>query len=130
MPIFGAAGIFMLVFLLKELRSEFSTYLVVAGLACFVVAVGIDFIEGLDENHKMNLYSYLERTNDWDAFAARRFGETPYTAMRHFGKSVEEFLEMFGMTLIWVALLRHLGGRFRKISIESIPPPDLRPGRG
>ena len=117
-PVFGAIGIFMLVFLTRQLRSRLSIALVFAGLGLFAVATGIDFIEGLDQDHKLNIYGYLDRTNDWDEFTRKQFHNNPYETMRHFGKSVEEFMEMFGMTLIWVALLRHLGDRFRRIEIE------------
>ena len=122
-PIFAVVGTVLLVFLIKELRSKLSIFLVVAGLGLFAAATGLDFIEGLDPDHPLNLYGTVDRAYDWDGFTTRHFHEDPYDAMRHFGKSVEEFLEMFGMTLIWIALLRHLGERFRKIDIELIRQP-------
>lgn len=107
LPAFGAMGLFMLVFLWREFGARFPRSLLVAGLACFAIAVGLDFIEGLDEDHALNLYRRFGELAAVDDYTASRFGVDGYSAVRHFAKSLEETLEMFGMTLLWLAFLAH-----------------------
>ncbi|NND60494.1 MAG: hypothetical protein HKN49_09530 [Gammaproteobacteria bacterium] len=107
LPIFGSFGLFMLVFLWRELRARALRLLVLAGIGCFVAAVGLDFVEGLDEEHPLNLNSMVAELPGVDDYTRDRFNRRGYTAVRHFQKSLEETLEMFGMTLLWIAFLRH-----------------------
>ena len=108
LPFFGAMGIFMLVFLWREMAARRLRLHVALCIACFVVAVGLDFVEGLEPGHRLNLYSSISRRADFEAFTQSRFGVSEYEALRHFSKSIEEALEMCGMTLLWVAFLTHL----------------------
>jgi hypothetical protein len=108
LPVFGAMGIFMLVFLWREMAARRLRIHVALCIACFVVAVALDFVEGLEPGHRLNLYSSIARRSDFEAFTQSRFGVLEYEALRHFSKSIEEALEMFGMTLLWVAFLTHL----------------------
>ena len=39
---------------------------------------------------------------------AERFGETPYDALRHFSKSLEETIEMAAISILWFLFLRRL----------------------
>ncbi len=107
LPFFAAAGLFMLAFLWYELGDWHARILVGLAVSCFILAVGLDFIEGLNADHRWNLYSHLEDTFDLNEFAQRRFLTTPYRALRHFSKSIEECIEMLGMTILWVVLLGH-----------------------
>ncbi len=107
-PVFGSFGLLLVLFLWKELQSREAFALVLSALACLAVAVGLDFIEGLDEGHPWNLYDGIVTRVDIAEFTANRFRRTPYETLEHFSRSLEEFLEMFASTLIWVAFLRHL----------------------
>lgn len=108
LPFFGAMGVFMLVFLWRELQQRGLRMYVAICITCFVAAVGLDFIEGLDRSHHLNLYSAIAERFEFEAFTRARFQVSEFEALRHFSKSIEETLEMFGMTLLWVAFLTHL----------------------
>jgi len=107
LPLFGAMGLFMLVFLWQQFGDRLGRVMLLVGIACFVLAVGMDFIEGLDEDHRLNLWRILGERPAVDEFTRARFKRNGFTAIRHFGKTVEESIEMFGMTLLWIAILRH-----------------------
>ena len=97
LPIFGTFGLFILWFLNKELQVTRDKLMVVAAIGLLVLAVVADFFEGLDIDHPFNLHGWIEYT--WDL--------TEYQ-VRHFSKSIEEFMEMLAMTFLWVTFLRHL----------------------
>ena len=107
-PVFGLFGLLLALFLWKELRSLAAFALVLSALACLGVAVGLDFIEGLDEDHPWNLYTWIVGRVDLVDFAAVRFRQTPYDALEHFSRSLEEFLEMLANTFLWVTFLGHV----------------------
>ena len=74
-----------------------------------ILAVGMDFVEGLDPEHRWNLCTIISERFDLDIWAAERFGETAYDALRHFSKSTEGTLEMAAMSILWFLFIRHLG---------------------
>ena len=49
-----------------------------------------------------------------------RFRRTAYDTLGHFSKSIEEFLEMLGNTLLWVVFLQHLSGLARDLRIRFV----------
>jgi hypothetical protein len=91
-PIFALLGVYVLLFTWRALQSPFLRKLFLAGLACLALGQAMDVLEGIDE-----VVEYLSRF----------FSVSDYT-VRHFSKSAEEFLEMFGQTLLLVTFLRHL----------------------
>jgi len=97
LPIFGTLGIFMLVFLWRELRRPKLWWLIAAAAGLMVVAVGFDFLEGMDLDNPWNAHTWIMR--DWDL--------TEYD-VRHFSKSFEEVFEMMAMTLLWSVFLLQL----------------------
>ena len=105
-PLFGALGLFTLVFLWRELDEQRAKIFVAVALACFVLAVGLDFVEGLDPAHRWNLYTQLSDRLELDGLSTKGY-RTPYQVLRHFSKSIEESLEMLGMTILWIVFLRH-----------------------
>ncbi len=122
LPIFGALGLFMLGFLWFVLNDWFSRLLTILGLSCFVCAVSLDFIEGLDEDHAWNLYTRI--SNEYsgvEVFTKERFGKTGFDALRHFSKAIEESLEMFGMTLFWVIFVRHWTSLAENLHLQFKP---------
>lgn len=68
----------------------------VLGFGLWAVAQGIDFVEGLDEVD--GLYDWLQAALGVE----RRYGVT------HSMKVIEEMMEMFGTTLLWVGFLHYL----------------------
>jgi hypothetical protein len=97
LPMFAAFGLFILWFLNKELQSARDKRLVVVAVGLLVLAVVADFFEGLDIDHSLNLHGWI--MTNWDL--------SEYE-VRHYSKSIEEFMEMLAMTLLWVTFLRHL----------------------
>jgi hypothetical protein len=108
LPVIGGLGAFGLGFLLRELPSARQRWIVLAAGGCFALAIAMDFLEGLEPQHPWNPYTGLEHAFDWGDWTLYRFRETTYDTLRHFSKSVEEFLEMLANTLLWLVSLRNL----------------------
>ena len=75
-----------------------------SAFSCFAVAVGQDYIEGT-----INEYDWFEMEYGMDA-----------SAILHFAKSLEESLEMLGMTIFLVVFLSHLMRTYRTVTIRFI----------
>lgn len=97
MPIFAIMGLFMFNFLWDELRDTRARIKLVVALGCFLTAIALDFIEGLEPDHAFNIYTYVKE----HTFLSEDFVD-------HFSKSLEEFLEMFGMTLLLSTFFLHI----------------------
>jgi len=118
LPFFVGLGIFLLIFLWCELDDLRPRLIVATALVCFAVAVGMDFVEGLNEEHPWNLYTRLTEAIEFGDFTEYRFRRNPYDTLRHFSKSIEEFLEMLGNTLLWSVFLRRLAQSAPKLQIR------------
>lgn len=90
-PFFISMGLFILWFMWRELREPVLRWLIFAALACYGLAVGIDFVEGMPGAYAA-LGEYLGLT-------------TKFTS--HFGRVIEEFLELLGSSLFLVTFLKH-----------------------
>lgn len=106
MPAFGVLGVFSIVFLMTQMRGG-PRILVPVAFFLLAVAVGLDFIEGLSDSHPWNLYASLNDRYDIDPYTVPHFREVGLETIRHFSKSLEEFIEMLAVTLLWVAMIRH-----------------------
>ncbi len=122
MPLFVLAGVALLAFLWRELPPDRSRVLLLVALACFAVAVGMDFVEGLEEDHPQNPYTRLVEILELDGPAERWFERDGFDAVVHFSKSIEEFLEMLGNTLLWAAFLRFLIGLSGELRLRFVQP--------
>ena len=90
-PIFLAAGIYAFYFLWKAFSdAKLRKYLIIAAI-CTFFAVCFDFIEGIDDLDKQ-----------LQAF----FNADSYT-VSHFSKSIEEFLEMVGISIVLASFLAY-----------------------
>ncbi len=118
LPLFLIVGVWMFFFLWRELPERRDRVLLLTAMACLAVAVGLDFVEGLDEEHSWNLHAALDRGLGWSEFTERRFDKSGYAAVVHFSKSVEEFLEMLANTLLWVVFLRQIAARGRELRLR------------
>ena len=102
LPFFIALGFFMLFFLWKELSHRNEKLGMLAAFSCFAIAVGQDYIEGtIDE------YDWFEMEYGMDSYA-----------ILHFAKSMEECLEMLGMTIFLVVFLSHLMRTYRTLTLR------------
>ncbi len=101
-PFFAGMGLFILMFLWRQFTSTANRMRVLAALACLALAVGMDFFEGLE-----NGYQWLINQTGWRS-----------NTIEHFSKSIEEFLEMFAMTLLLISFIAHLAGQVRNIKLE------------
>lgn len=91
-PTLGAMGAFTLVFSHRQIPRRSRRLLIFAGIAIFAVAVGLDFIEGMQVP-----YERIGASLGLD-------GDT----IPHASGLAEEFLEDFGTTLVLYAYLGHL----------------------
>ncbi len=94
LPVFGALGLFMMVFLFRELNERRTLLLFIGGISCYVLAVGLDYFDGIDSNYDV----IIARTN------------YSFDQAQHLFRAVEEFIEMLGTTLFLTSFLQHLGG--------------------
>lgn len=92
-PLFVLFGLFMLVFLFRELAAGWYRALLVLALGLWAVAVGMDAWEGMGLP-----YEAAQQTLGW--------GELKF---RHAVMLVEEMLELLGSTLFLYLFLRRLG---------------------
>ena len=88
-PLFIMMGVFMLGFLWKQGSSKVKRSWLLAALLCLALALVMDYVEGLDEGYRL-LVEHL--------------GWTEKT-IAHFSKSIEEFLEMLGMSFLLILFL-------------------------
>ena len=94
-PIFALCGLGITVFLWRAFRQTKLFFYLFLGFGCWAVAQAIDYMEGLDQTE--SVYRVIQ-----EAFAIKReYGVT------HTFKVVEEVLEMFGTTLLWIGFLRY-----------------------
>jgi len=94
-PVFALCGLGIVAFLWTAFwRLNLARYLVL-GFGCWVMAQSLDFIEGLD-----NIDDFYDSIKEY--LSIKRSYGVPHTF-----KVVEEVLEMFGTTLLWVGFLHY-----------------------
>lgn len=84
--------------------------------------VGLDFQEGLEAEHRLNVYTAIVRRWDFTEFAGRQFGETPFDTVTHFSQSLEEGLEMVSISIFWALFVAHLAREPRFLSYRFTDP--------
>lgn len=91
LPIFAFIGFAMLYVIKTEFKVKQAQWFFIVGLSCFVFAVALDYIDGVD-----SYYEYvIERTG------------VNFQSLEHFSRAVEEMTEMIGLGFILTALLLH-----------------------
>lgn len=111
-PFFAAMGCFIIWFVWRELRHTRYLGYVVMAVGFYVLAVMLDFIEGLDRPPYKIIAEWLS---------------TSWKSIRHFSKVIEEFLEMFGTTWFLMAFMGHLLDRFPDWQIRVQPKETVLP---
>ncbi len=97
LPLLAGAGLFMVFFLHRELRDRGARVTLYLAVSIMIAAVGLDFIEGLDHQHAWNVQVWIVENFRISA-----------DTVRHFSKSLEEFLEMASMSLLLSLFIYHL----------------------
>ena len=118
LPVFVGLGVFTYYFLWNQLTEKSAHILLVVSIGCFAFAVGLNFIEGLEAEHPLNIYTWIGDYTDLDYWTIQRFDENAYTTLQHFSRSLEEAIEMFGYTLIWYVVLRNIPTSFQTLKIN------------
>ncbi len=97
LPLLAGTGLFMLYFLWHRFEDLFARKHLLLAVGIMALAVVLDFIEGLDESHSMNIYIGLEEIFELESYT-----------VSHFAKALEEFLEMASISLLLMLFVRHL----------------------
>jgi hypothetical protein len=111
LPFLAGAGVLMLLFLLREFRSHKSRAVLFGAPAVMALAIGLDFFEGLDSAHPLDLHTWLQESFDLRAYT-----------VSHFSKALEEFLEMCSIAMLLALFLRHLldeAGPAVRLNVEA-----------
>lgn len=97
-PLFAGMGVFILVFLWRELADKSLRTNLIMALGLYVAAVALDFFEGVEK------YALV----DWNPYEGLSLlFSTTTKSVRHYSKLVEETMEMFATTLFLVIFLRN-----------------------
>jgi hypothetical protein len=111
-PFFALCGLGIVIFLWTAFWRLHLIHYLILGFACWVVAQGIDFSEGLDDIKQF--YQWIQESLNIE----RKY------AVSHTFKVVEEVLEMFGTTLLWVGFLYYFAnvsnGLQLKLNFKSL----------
>ncbi len=103
-----AIGIFIVWFLWKALEPRRLWYWFLVGMSLYAVAIGLDYVEGLD-------------SEQYEGIAA--FFSTEEYRIEHLLKTLEEFFEMLGTTILLIVFLKNIFGLSRewKINVPEKP---------
>ena len=91
LPIFGCIAFAMLYVIKTEFVIKTAQYYFIIGLGCFVFAVALDYIDGIDHAYE---------------FLINKYGFN-LQFLEHLSRAVEEMIEMIGLGFILAALLLH-----------------------
>ena len=103
---FIVMGLFLIIFLMKELPSLRLKGLIVMAIGLFFVAEALDFIEGMDNDVFDHVADFFSTTTDHAV---------------HFSKSIEEFLEMAATTTFLFVFLKKLISLTSSLTFEVEP---------
>lgn len=104
LPFFAAFGVFMTVFLWNNFYKRSLFLLFIIGIGYFVLAIAMDFVDGLDNGYEW----FLDNT------------DYSFKQLQFASRSIEEFIEMVGTTFILVAVLKQWTYLLRKKQDKTI----------
>jgi hypothetical protein len=105
-PFFALCGLGIAIFLWAAFwRLNLICYLIL-GFGCWIIAQGIDFTEGLDDIDRF--YEWVQESLNIE----HKYG------VSHTFKVVEEVLEMFGTTLLWIGFLYYFANISNGLQIK------------
>ena len=108
LPGFALLGGFTLCFLWLELHGRSVARSSRARHLAPRVRRGLDFIEGLDDDHPWNAYTWVSERFELETWTRARFGRSDFDTLQHFSKSFEETMEMVANSILWFLFLRHI----------------------
>ena len=111
LPIFGSMGLVMIHTVWKEVKDQTAWIRFVIAFACYVAAVGLDFVEG-----KANQHSEISTWLSQHWFTINDY------SVRHFSKVIEEFLEFYGTSMFLLCFLQHLMQSVPDLRVKTIKP--------
>lgn len=117
-PAFVVAGLFMVVFLMREIQDRRLRAFVALAVVLMGAAVALDFVDGLEAGHPLNAYAWIAARWLPDAYASAMFGMSGLEAVVHLSRAVEESLEMASMTLLWATFLSHAAATFGSVTVR------------
>jgi len=117
-PVFLSLGAFIFIFLWLKLETKQQRIALIFAFCLLGMALVLDFFEGLEPDHRWNIYTALTNKYQMNVFTITHFREMAYESCRHFSKSIEEFMEMLAMTTLWMIFLGHLGLRTPQINLK------------
>lgn len=100
MPVFASCGVGITIFLWRKFQQFRLFRYLFLGFACWGLSQGLDYIEGL----------YIEKSPHIESFyraVKRAFAIKQEYGVTHLFKVIEEVLEMFGTTLLWVGFMKY-----------------------
>jgi hypothetical protein len=103
-PLFASVGAYIFFSLWRDFGTVQEKVRIFSAFSCFAVAVVLDFFEGMD-----NAYVYLYNWFEWSS-----------REIRHYSKSLEEFVEMVGMSIFLVTFLGFIPRLANGINIRFI----------
>jgi hypothetical protein len=121
-PVFASLGAFTFFFLWCNYKSRVYRIALILAFSLLGMALILDFIEGLEPEHHLNLYTYLTTKYKMNVYTITHFREMAYETCRHYSKSLEEFMEMLAMTVLWSTFMGHLGRRTPSITLNISDP--------
>jgi hypothetical protein len=107
-PLFVGFGLFLALFSMRQVPRGRARVTLLLALALLGLAVGLDFVEGLDDEHPWNAHIRIVEAFDLQQASWRLFDKSPLFVVRHFSKVLEELIEMFATTLLGSVFLSHL----------------------
>ncbi len=118
-PVFALFGVGITAFLWTKFRRFHLFRYLFFGFACWFISQGLDYIEGL----------YVEDIPQIESFymkAKRVLAIDQEYGVTHLFKVVEEVLEMFGTTLLWIGFLKYFAevAHGLKIHLRGIKLPE------
>ncbi len=105
-PFFALCGLGIMLFLWMAFWRLSLIHYLILGFGCWAIAQGIDFTEGLDDIDEF--YKQIQESLSL---------EHKY-AVSHTFKVVEEVLEMFGTTLLWIGFLYYFANISNGLQIK------------
>lgn len=111
-PVFVFFALFLLFFLWDEIPYTGARIGVMLCLFLWVLAVLMDFVEGMPPDHRWNFYAWMVSRMDPNVifFSMQHFNREPLGLVVHLSKVIEETIELISISLLWstfiYALLR------------------------
>jgi hypothetical protein len=124
-PVYGLLTVVGARFLWIELEPRPIRWAPVAAFACWVAAVGIDFVEGLDAHVAGHPYATFLKAVDLRDFSLRHFDYQPFDMLLHFGRLLEESLETFAVVLFGAAVIWLLTATLAHTEFRPAQRPEL-----